>query len=385
MAEKALRFDSGCCFALWQLFFDTCRLAAAVTQVVQLGAANITTTLDFDASDHRAVGLERTFHAFATGDLAHGEAAVQTTVTLGDHNTFVGLDTLARTFHHVDVDDHGVAGGKFRNGFTQTGNFFLLKSLNQIHFELFHLSILHNATLKAAFAQQFGFIDDSKKLILVTGHRRESFGGGFEQICAALSEIAKTYPDCDIVYPVHLNPNVKEPVYRLLSDVSNVHLIPPQDYLPFVYLMNRSYLVLTDSGGIQEEAPSLGKPVLVMRDTTERPEAVAAGTVKLVGTTITDGASGYITADKLALLSGTVTLDHTSNSINTTVRNVFMAPPPASPWSGAAACRRCAARATAAAPARMGPEQSQRSGAVRRRSGRLCGTCLVAAGVVRQT
>lgn len=141
-----------------------------------------------------------------------------------------------------------------------------------------------NVELNQQFAAQFPFVQPERRMILVTGHRRESFGGGFEQICAALADIAKSFPDCDIVYPVHLNPNVKEPVYRLLSGVSNVHLIPPQDYLPFVYLMNRSYLVLTDSGGIQEEAPSLGKPVLVMRDTTERPEAVAAGTVKLVGT-----------------------------------------------------------------------------------------------------
>ncbi|GHG70515.1 UDP-N-acetylglucosamine 2-epimerase [Alishewanella longhuensis] len=141
-----------------------------------------------------------------------------------------------------------------------------------------------DTTLNQQFAAQFPFVSPDRKMVLVTGHRRESFGGGFEQICAALADIAKAYPDCDIVYPVHLNPNVKEPVYRLLSDVSNVHLIAPQDYLPFVYLMSRSYLVLTDSGGIQEEAPSLGKPVLVMRDTTERPEAVSAGTVKLVGT-----------------------------------------------------------------------------------------------------
>lgn len=141
-----------------------------------------------------------------------------------------------------------------------------------------------NPELNKQFAEQFPFVSTERRMILVTGHRRESFGDGFEQICAALADIAKRYPDCDIVYPVHLNPNVKEPVYRLLSDVSNVHLIAPQDYLPFVYLMSRSYLVLTDSGGIQEEAPSLGKPVLVMRDTTERPEAVSAGTVKLVGT-----------------------------------------------------------------------------------------------------
>ncbi len=138
--------------------------------------------------------------------------------------------------------------------------------------------------LGGEFARQFPFGQDGRRLILVTGHRRESFGAGFENICAALKSVADEFPDTDVVYPVHLNPNVREPVYRLLSNSPNVHLIAPQDYLPFVYLMSRSYLVLTDSGGIQEEAPSLGKPVLVMRDTTERPEAVAAGTVKLVGT-----------------------------------------------------------------------------------------------------
>ncbi|HRO78595.1 MAG TPA: UDP-N-acetylglucosamine 2-epimerase (non-hydrolyzing) [Acinetobacter towneri] len=136
----------------------------------------------------------------------------------------------------------------------------------------------------AQFEQQFNFLDSTKKLILVTGHRRENFGQGFLNICTALANLAKQYPDVQIVYPVHLNPNVQKPVNELLSDISNIHLIAPQDYLPFVYLMNRSYLILTDSGGIQEEAPSLGKPVLVMRDTTERPEAVEAGTVKLVGT-----------------------------------------------------------------------------------------------------
>lgn len=123
-----------------------------------------------------------------------------------------------------------------------------------------------------------------KKLILVTGHRRENFGEGFINICNALKTIALSNPDFDIVYPVHLNPNVQQPVYHLLSEVSNIYLIPPIEYLPFIYLMELSYLVLTDSGGIQEEAPSLGKPVLVMRETTERPEAVDAGTVKLVGT-----------------------------------------------------------------------------------------------------
>lgn len=137
------------------------------------------------------------------------------------------------------------------------------------------------------YQQQFSFLRPGSKMVLVTGHRRESFGSGFERICQALSDTAKAFPDVDIVYPVHLNPNVRGPVNSLLTGISNVHLIEPLDYLPFVYLMNRSYLILTDSGGIQEEAPSLGKPVLVMRETTERPEAVQAGTVKLVGTECT--------------------------------------------------------------------------------------------------
>lgn len=138
--------------------------------------------------------------------------------------------------------------------------------------------------LNTKAAAPSAFLDPARKLILVTGHRRESFGGGFERICQALMEVAQQHPDVDIVYPVHLNPNVREPVNRLLSKIGNIHLIAPLDYLPFVYLMSRAHIILTDSGGIQEEAPSLGKPVLVMRDTTERPEAVAAGTVKLVGT-----------------------------------------------------------------------------------------------------
>lgn len=145
-------------------------------------------------------------------------------------------------------------------------------------------SKLTQPDLKAGFDQQFSFLDHSKKLILVTGHRRESFGGGFERICQALVNTAAKHPDVQILYPVHLNPKVREPVNRLLSNQPNIKLIEPQDYLPFVYLMGRAHIILTDSGGVQEEAPSLGKPVLVMRDTTERPEAIEAGTVKLVGT-----------------------------------------------------------------------------------------------------
>ncbi|MFC3119458.1 non-hydrolyzing UDP-N-acetylglucosamine 2-epimerase [Jhaorihella thermophila] len=134
----------------------------------------------------------------------------------------------------------------------------------------------------AAFDAEFGF-DPERRMILVTGHRRESFGGGFRRICEALARLAER-EDVQIVYPVHLNPNVKGPVEESLGALDRVTLIPPQDYLPFVHLMRRSHIILTDSGGVQEEAPSLGKPVLVMRDTTERPEAVEAGTVRLVGT-----------------------------------------------------------------------------------------------------
>ncbi|HGJ5875931.1 MAG TPA: non-hydrolyzing UDP-N-acetylglucosamine 2-epimerase [Arsenophonus sp.] len=144
--------------------------------------------------------------------------------------------------------------------------------------------VMSDATIRASLAAQYPFLDRDKKMLLITGHRRESFGCGFERICHALAEIAKNHTDVQVVYPVHLNPNVNEPVQRILHGIDNIILIDPQDYLPFIYLMNNSYLILTDSGGIQEEAPALGKPVLVMRDTTERPEAVEAGTVRLVGT-----------------------------------------------------------------------------------------------------
>ena len=134
-----------------------------------------------------------------------------------------------------------------------------------------------------AYAAVFDGIDFNKKIILVTGHRRENFGEGIQNICHALKEIAGRNPDVQIVYPVHLNPNVRNPIYELIGDTENVLLLEPLDYEHFIYLMSRCYIILTDSGGIQEEAPSLGKPVLVMRDTTERPEAIEAGTAKLVG------------------------------------------------------------------------------------------------------
>jgi len=143
-------------------------------------------------------------------------------------------------------------------------------------------SIKSNTQLEKSLHDRFPFLCEDRKMILITAHRRESFGEKFEQICLALQEIAQR-DDVDLVYPVHLNPNVQEPVHRILGDVPNVYLMEPVDYLGFIYLLDKSYLVITDSGGIQEEAPSLGKPVLVLRDATERPEAVDAGTVKLVG------------------------------------------------------------------------------------------------------
>jgi UDP-N-acetylglucosamine 2-epimerase (non-hydrolysing) len=170
--------------------------------------------------------------------------------------------------------------GVSANNISVTGNTVidaLLDVVNKLNTE---------SALTNKIVEQFTFLDKTKKLILVTGHRRESFGDGFERICQALVDTASAHPDCQIVYPVHLNPKVQEPVNRILGKVSNIHLIAPLDYLPFVYLMNASYIILTDSGGVQEEAPSLGKPVLVMRDNTERPEAVSSGTVKLVGTNV---------------------------------------------------------------------------------------------------
>lgn len=187
---------------------------------------------------------------------------------------------------------------------TVTGNTVIDALLDVVH------RVRTDGTLRSELAKRFDFLDQSKKLILVTGHRRENFGDGFLNICAALAVISKR-DDVQIVYPVHLNPNVQEPVNRLLGSMPNIHLIEPQDYLPFVYLMDQAYLMLTDSGGIQEEAPSLGKPVLVMRDTTERPEAVKAGTVKLVSTS-----KQNIIAESLRLLDNSIEYQRMSHAHN---------------------------------------------------------------------
>ena len=156
-------------------------------------------------------------------------------------------------------------------------------------------------------------MQSSERMVLITGHRRENFGQGFENICTAIRNLAERFPETHFVYPVHLNPNVREPVDRILGQHcgKNVHLIEPQSYLPFVALMNRAYLILTDSGGVQEEAPSLGKPVLVMRNTTERPEAVTAGTVKLIGTVAND-----IYREACLLLTSEAAYEKMSKSVN---------------------------------------------------------------------
>ncbi|MBN8431789.1 UDP-N-acetylglucosamine 2-epimerase (non-hydrolyzing) [Microbulbifer salipaludis] len=178
----------------------------------------------------------------------------------------------ARSQHNL------LSEGHFESTVTVTGN-----TVIDALFEVLNI-IKNNSATETAILDVLPFLRENRKIVLITGHRRENFGSGFENMCQAIIEMAENNPEVQFVYPVHLNPNVREPVNRILSGQENVLLIEPLEYLPFVYLMSRSYLILSDSGGIQEEAPSLGKPVLVMRDTTERPEAVDAGTVKLVGT-----------------------------------------------------------------------------------------------------
>jgi len=239
--------------------------------------------------------------------LVHGDTATTFAASLAAYYERI-------TVGHVEA---GLRTGNIYSPWPEEGNRKLTGALTKFHFaptetskqnllmENYSESNIHvtgNTVIDALFfikdkidksnalndelSAQFPMLDESKKLILVTGHRRESFGGGFERICEALAITAKRYPDGQVLYPMHLNPNVREPVNRILKNIENIFLIEPQQYLQFIYLMNRAHIILTDSGGIQEEAPSLGKPVLVMRDTTERPEAVDAGTVKLVGTDV---------------------------------------------------------------------------------------------------
>jgi UDP-N-acetylglucosamine 2-epimerase (non-hydrolysing) len=168
--------------------------------------------------------------------------------------------------------------------------------------------IENNALL---YKQQYPWDGNGNKIVLITGHRRENFGEGFENICYAIKELAAKYVNYNFVYPVHLNPNVQEPVNRLLNDAPNIYLIPPMDYVQFTILMSNSYFILTDSGGVQEEAPSLKKPVLVMRETTERPEAVKTGGAKLVGTD-----KDIIVKNVIALMEDKELFDKMSNAGN---------------------------------------------------------------------
>lgn len=245
------------------------------------------------------------------------EAAKPDIILVHGDTTTTFATTLAAYYHRIAVGhvEAGLRTGDLYSPWPEEGNRKLTGALTKYHFAPTGASrqnllnenapeenicvtgntvidsllgikdkIEQDAALRSHLKTQFSFLDSEKRTILVTGHRRESFGGGFEAICSALAQISQKYSDVQIVYPVHLNPNVQKPVHEMLSGISNIHLIDPLSYLPFVYLMMRSDLILTDSGGIQEEAPSLGKPVLVMRNTTERPEAVEAGTVRLVGT-----------------------------------------------------------------------------------------------------
>jgi len=253
-------------------------------------------------------GLKKLFCSY-TPDLVlvHGDTAT----------TFA--TTLACYFHKIKVGhiEAGLRTNDIYSPWPEEGNRRLTGVLCNYHFaptqeakdnlakeniELKNIFVTGNTVIDALYhvvekiekdkklllklEEEFAYLDPRKKLVLITGHRRENFGQGFRNICQAISELSDDYPQVQFLYPMHLNPNVREPVMKYLSNKDNVFLIEPLDYLPFIYLMNKSFLILTDSGGIQEEAPSLGKPVLVMRDTTERPEAVAAGTVKLVGTDI---------------------------------------------------------------------------------------------------
>ncbi len=228
--------------------------------------------------------------------------------------------TLAAFYQKIDVGhvEAGLRTGNIYSPWPEEANRLLTTQISKYHFAPTqsnktnllkehisneHIIITGNTVIDALFwvlnkiknhadlqttliqtIKQLGYPISDRKMVLITGHRRENFGEGFLNICTALQELATQYPEVDFVYPVHLNPNVQKPVKEILSDIENVYLIEPLEYLPFVFLLNHCYMVLTDSGGVQEEAPSLGKPVLVMRDTTERPEAVQAGTVILVGT-----------------------------------------------------------------------------------------------------
>ena len=257
----------------------TCRILEGLKPVLEscnpdgvLGHGDTTTTMAASlAAFYQRIPVGHVEAGLRTGDLSSPWPEEGNRTLTGHLATyhFAPTETSRQNLLRENIAD---------NRITVTGN-TVIDALFWVRDRVLSDEALHNE-----LTQRYPFLANGKKMILVTGHRRESFGRGFEQICHALAEIAANNPDVQIVYPVHLNPNVSEPVKRILGHVENVILIEPQDYLPFVWLMNRAWLILTDSGGIQEEAPSLGKPVLVMREMTERPEAVSAGTVCLVGT-----------------------------------------------------------------------------------------------------
>lgn len=253
-------------------------------------------------------GLEQVFEDFDPSIvLVHGDTATTSSATLASY------------FHKLKIGhiEAGLRTGDLFSPWPEEGNRKLTTALTNCHFAptmtskqnlinegvpedtifvtgntvidaLFWVKnkLKNDADLHSNLSEEFSYLDSNKKIILVTGHRRENFGQGFIRICKSIKRIALENPNVNIIYPVHLNPNVQIPVNKLLGDLKNVFLVDPQSYLPFCFLMDKASIILTDSGGIQEEAPSLGKPVLLMRDTTERPEAVEAGTVILVGTDV---------------------------------------------------------------------------------------------------
>jgi len=231
-----------------------------------------------DISSAILTGLSEVFKTF-TPDivLVHGD----TSTTLAA--------SLAAYYHQIPVGhvEAGLRTGDIYSPWPEEVNRKAAGTIARLHFaptKRAKLNLLSEAVAEehVTVTDELLGLGDTQRIVLVTGHRRESFGQGFENICAALVRLALR-DDVTLVYPVHLNPNVREPVERLLGNQPSIKLIPPLEYLPFVHLMNKADLILTDSGGVQEEAPSLGKPVLVMRNTTERPEAVESGTVRLVG------------------------------------------------------------------------------------------------------
>lgn len=256
----------------------TCAVLKKVTKIVEKATPDIV-LVQGDTTTTMATCLAAYYHKITVG---HVEAGLRTGNIYSPWPEEINrkIATAIATYHFAPtdrarknlIDEHVPAEKIFVTGNTVVDALqYVTKKINS------------DTRLRTQLLSQFSYIDPHKKLILVTGHRRENFGDGFKNICQAIATISKR-KDVQIIYPVHLNPNVKIPVESMLSGLPNVHLIDPLDYVPFVYLMSQAYLILTDSGGIQEEAPSLGKPVLVMRNATERPEIIESGAGIVVGT-----------------------------------------------------------------------------------------------------